>query len=115
MPGRSRTDIGSRHYGGTTAASDLRWPGTFDRITAGEPNFAMSETPAYIGRAVVALAADPQVARWSGQSLSNGQLARIYGFTDLDEASPTGRATTMRSWRPAGPRRQPDIGEGTKN
>ena len=36
------------------------------------------------GRAVVALARDPQVARWNSQALSSGQLARVYGFTDLD-------------------------------
>jgi NAD(P)-dependent dehydrogenase (short-subunit alcohol dehydrogenase family) len=50
--------------------------------------FAISETPRYIGRAVVALAADPDVHRWSGQALSSGQLARHYGFTDLDGSQP---------------------------
>ncbi|WP_286990617.1 SDR family oxidoreductase [Thermomonospora sp. CIF 1] len=53
-----------------------------------EPHFAISETPAFVGRAVVALAADPEVARWNGQSLSSGQLARIYGFTDVDGSRP---------------------------
>jgi NAD(P)-dependent dehydrogenase (short-subunit alcohol dehydrogenase family) len=56
--------------------------------TAQEPHFAISETPRYVGRAVAALAADPDVARWSGQGLSSGQLARIYGFTDLDGSQP---------------------------
>jgi hypothetical protein len=42
----------------------------------------------YVGRAVAALAADPEVARWSGQSLSSGQLAKVYGFTDLDGSQP---------------------------
>jgi NAD(P)-dependent dehydrogenase (short-subunit alcohol dehydrogenase family) len=50
--------------------------------------FAISETPSYIGRAVVALACDPDVARWSGQALSSGQLARHYGFTDRDGSRP---------------------------
>ncbi len=53
-----------------------------------QPHFAISETPAYVGRAVVALAQDPDVARWSGQSLSSGQLAKIYGFTDVDGSQP---------------------------
>ncbi|MGW7437018.1 SDR family oxidoreductase [Streptomyces sp. NPDC054849] len=52
------------------------------------PHFAISETPSYVGRAVAALAADPDVARWNGRSLSSGQLARVYGFTDLDGSRP---------------------------
>jgi NAD(P)-dependent dehydrogenase (short-subunit alcohol dehydrogenase family) len=52
------------------------------------PHFAISESPAFVGRAVVALATDPDVARWNGKSLSSGQLARIYGFTDLDGSQP---------------------------
>jgi NAD(P)-dependent dehydrogenase (short-subunit alcohol dehydrogenase family) len=50
--------------------------------------FAISETPRYIGRAVAALAADPDRARWSGRSLSSGVLAKHYGFTDLDGSQP---------------------------
>lgn len=42
----------------------------------------------YVGRAVAALAADPEVSRWNGQSLSSGQLAGVYGFTDLDGSRP---------------------------
>ena len=53
-----------------------------------QPHFAISETPAFVGRAVAALAADPDVARWNGQSLSSGQLAKVYGFTDLDGSQP---------------------------
>ena len=53
-----------------------------------QPHFAISETPAFVGRAVVALAGDPAVSRWNGQSLSSGQLARIYGFTDRDGSQP---------------------------
>ncbi|KOU33183.1 short-chain dehydrogenase [Streptomyces sp. WM6373] len=52
------------------------------------PHFAISETPAYVGRAVAALAADPEVSRWNGGSLSSGQLAQVYGFTDLDGSRP---------------------------
>jgi NAD(P)-dependent dehydrogenase (short-subunit alcohol dehydrogenase family) len=55
---------------------------------AKQPHFVITETPRYIGRAVAHLAADPDVARWSGQSLSSGQLAKVYGFTDLDGSRP---------------------------
>lgn len=51
-------------------------------------HFAISETPTYTGRAVVALASDPDRARWNGQSLSSGQLAQVYGFTDVDGSRP---------------------------
>jgi hypothetical protein len=52
------------------------------------PHFAISESPALVGRAVVALASDPAVARWNGKALSSGQLAKIYGFTDIDGSQP---------------------------
>ena len=52
------------------------------------PHFAISESPAYVGRAVAALAQDPDVSRWNGKSLSSGQLAKVYGFTDLDGSQP---------------------------
>jgi NAD(P)-dependent dehydrogenase (short-subunit alcohol dehydrogenase family) len=48
----------------------------------------IAESPHYVGRAVTALAADPQVARWNGKSLSSGDLAQVYGFTDLDGSQP---------------------------
>jgi NAD(P)-dependent dehydrogenase (short-subunit alcohol dehydrogenase family) len=56
--------------------------------TAIQPHFAISESPAYVGRAVAALAADPDRSRWNGQSLSSGQLAKVYGFTDIDGSQP---------------------------
>ena len=56
--------------------------------TARSPHFAISETPAFVGRAVVALAQDPDVARWNGKLLSSGELAKVYGFTDLDGSRP---------------------------
>jgi NAD(P)-dependent dehydrogenase (short-subunit alcohol dehydrogenase family) len=55
---------------------------------AKEPHFAISESPAFVGRAVAALAADPDRARWTGQSLSSGGLAQVYGFTDVDGSRP---------------------------
>jgi NAD(P)-dependent dehydrogenase (short-subunit alcohol dehydrogenase family) len=55
---------------------------------ARQPHFAISESPAFVGRAVAALAQDPDRARWNGKSLSRGQLAQVYGFTDLDGSRP---------------------------
>jgi len=56
--------------------------------TEREPHFAITESPAYVGRAVAALALDPDVSRWNGASLSSGQLAQVYGFTDVDGSQP---------------------------
>jgi NAD(P)-dependent dehydrogenase (short-subunit alcohol dehydrogenase family) len=61
---------------------------TWRDAVAKQPHFVISESPTYVGRAAAALAADQDVARWSGQSLSSGQLARVYGFTDADGSRP---------------------------
>jgi NAD(P)-dependent dehydrogenase (short-subunit alcohol dehydrogenase family) len=53
-----------------------------------DPNFLESESPLYVGRAVAALAADPQVLEHTGQLLSSWELARRYGFTDYDGRRP---------------------------
>ncbi len=79
-PGWLRSEMMLDHYGVT----EENWRDA----TKIQPHFAISETPAYVGRAVAALAADPEVARWNGESLSSGQLARVYGFTDLDGSQP---------------------------
>ncbi|MFI6321081.1 SDR family oxidoreductase [Nonomuraea sp. NPDC050556] len=50
--------------------------------------WGVSETPAFAGRAVAALARDEDRMRWSGQSLDSGQLAQEYGFTDVDGSRP---------------------------
>ncbi|HEX2203668.1 MAG TPA: SDR family NAD(P)-dependent oxidoreductase [Longimicrobium sp.] len=52
--------------------------------------FDLSETesPEYLGRAVVALASDPAVIAKTGQNLTAGELAREYGFTDVDGTQP---------------------------
>ena len=53
------------------------------------PHFAaISESPRFVGRAVAALAADPDLTRRNGGSFSSGELAREYGFTDLDGSQP---------------------------
>ncbi len=56
---------------------------------SGSPHFrAISESPRFVGRAVAALAADPDLQRRSGGSFSSGGLAREYGFTDVDGSQP---------------------------
>jgi NAD(P)-dependent dehydrogenase (short-subunit alcohol dehydrogenase family) len=57
---------------------------------AENPRFEWSETPFYIGRAVVALATDPNVMAKTGHALSAGCLAREYGFADVDGSQPPG-------------------------
>jgi NAD(P)-dependent dehydrogenase (short-subunit alcohol dehydrogenase family) len=58
------------------------------REFTGPPDFAVSESPRYVGRAVAALAADVDRARWNQQSVTSGQLAEAYGFTDVDGTQP---------------------------
>ncbi|MGW0532855.1 SDR family oxidoreductase [Streptomyces sp. NPDC003032] len=73
------------------AMLDTHFKVTEENWTAGcgqNPHFAISETPTFVGRALVALAADPDVARWNGASLSSGGLAKEYGFTDVDGSAP---------------------------
>jgi NAD(P)-dependent dehydrogenase (short-subunit alcohol dehydrogenase family) len=79
-PGWLRSEMMLEIYG----VSEANWRDA----TAHTPHFAISETPAFVGRAVAALAQDPEVSRWNGKSLSSGQLAKVYGFTDLDGSQP---------------------------
>nr|BEK69559.1 SDR family oxidoreductase [Kitasatospora purpeofusca] len=79
-PGWMRSEMMLEHFGVTEA--------TWREATAAEPQFGISESPAYVGRAVVALAADADRARFNGTSLSSGGLALEYGFTDLDGSRP---------------------------
>jgi NAD(P)-dependent dehydrogenase (short-subunit alcohol dehydrogenase family) len=55
---------------------------------AENPDYAMSETPRYLGRAVAALAADPKASRFAGKTLASWTLMREYGFTDVDGSKP---------------------------
>jgi NAD(P)-dependent dehydrogenase (short-subunit alcohol dehydrogenase family) len=59
-----------------------------DGLPVAPPGFAQSETPRYVGRAVAALAADPERSRWNQGSVTAAQLAREYGFTDVDGTQP---------------------------
>jgi NAD(P)-dependent dehydrogenase (short-subunit alcohol dehydrogenase family) len=67
---------------------------------AKDPNFAASESPAYLGRAVVALAADPGVLELSGQALATWELAPRYGFTDADGTRPSWAAHWAEALEP---------------
>ncbi|MET0920262.1 MAG: SDR family oxidoreductase [Acidimicrobiia bacterium] len=58
-----------------------------DRPSA-PPDFALSESTRYVGRAIVAMASDPDRARWNQQSVDAGTLAKEYGFTDVDGSRP---------------------------
>jgi len=79
-PGFLRSEEMLDHFGATES--------TWREAVAADPHFAISETPAYVGRAVAALASDPSVARFSGRALSSWGLAREYGFTDADGSRP---------------------------
>jgi NAD(P)-dependent dehydrogenase (short-subunit alcohol dehydrogenase family) len=89
-PGWLRSEMMLDNFGVTEA----NWRDALDptRAGAGQPvapvDFALSESPRYVGRAVAALAADPQRTRWNQRSVSSGQLARDYGFTDVDGSQP---------------------------
>jgi NAD(P)-dependent dehydrogenase (short-subunit alcohol dehydrogenase family) len=79
-PGWMRSEMMLDHFG----VEEENWRDALAR----EPHFAISETPRFVGRAVAALASDPDRARWNGRSLSSGGLATVYGFTDLDGSRP---------------------------
>ena len=79
-PGWMRSEMMLDNYGVT----EERWRAA----AAKSPHFVISESPRFVGRAIVALAADPDRARFTGQSLSSGGLVKVYGFTDVDGSRP---------------------------
>lgn len=89
-PGWLRSEMMLDNYG----VSEDNWRDALDarRTQQGQPvappDFARSESPRYVGRAVAALALDPDRQRWNQQSVTSGQLAKVYGFTDLDGSTP---------------------------
>jgi NAD(P)-dependent dehydrogenase (short-subunit alcohol dehydrogenase family) len=89
-PGWLRSEMMLDNFG----VSEGNWRDALDPARAqrsqpvAPPDFALSESPRYVGRAIVSLASDPDRKRWNQQSLSSGELARVYGFTDLDGTSP---------------------------
>jgi NAD(P)-dependent dehydrogenase (short-subunit alcohol dehydrogenase family) len=89
-PGWLRSEMMLENYG----VSENNWRDALDPARAGRglpvapPDFAKSETPRYVGRGVVALALDPERRRWNQRSVTSAQLARDYGFTDVDGSQP---------------------------
>jgi len=89
-PGFLRSEAVLDHFG----VSEANWKevGNKDQNSAHQndapKDFLVSESPRYVGRAVVALAADPKVKEKSGRVFSSWALAREYGFTDLDGTRP---------------------------
>jgi NAD(P)-dependent dehydrogenase (short-subunit alcohol dehydrogenase family) len=79
-PGWLRSEMMLEHFGVTEA----NWRDALATV----PDFAISESPRFVGRAVAALAADPDKARFNGESLSSGGLAQVYAFDDLDGSRP---------------------------
>ena len=79
-PGWMRSEMMLEHF----EVGEDNW----QDATKNQPHFVISETPRFVGRAIAALAADPDKARWNGQSLSSGGLAQVYGFSDLDGSRP---------------------------
>ncbi|MFB9725959.1 SDR family oxidoreductase [Haloechinothrix salitolerans] len=79
-PGWLRSEAMLEHFGVT----EDNWRDATDN----EPHFAISESPTFVGRAAAALAADPHVSRWNGQTVSSGHAAKIYDFTDIDGSRP---------------------------
>lgn len=92
-PGWLRSEMMLDNYG----VAEQNWqdalqPGRTDGHPTAPPGFADSESPRFVGRAVAAIAADGDRARWNQRSVTSAQLAREYGFTDIDGARPDGWA-----------------------
>ena len=88
-PGWLRSEMMLDNYG----VSEQNWrdalePDRDDGHPTAPEGFAQSESPRYVGRAVAALAADHGRVRWNQQSVTAAQLARVYGFTDIDGVQP---------------------------
>jgi NAD(P)-dependent dehydrogenase (short-subunit alcohol dehydrogenase family) len=80
-PGWLRSEMMLEHFGVT----EENWRDAAPT----QPHFAaISESPRFVGRGVAALAADPDLQRRNGGSFSSGELAREYGFKDLDGSQP---------------------------
>ncbi len=86
-PGWMRSEMMLEAFGATEDA----WREAIGREGDGPsapPDFELSESPRYVGRAVAALAADPDRARFNQGSVTSAELAKEYGFTDLDGSQP---------------------------
>jgi NAD(P)-dependent dehydrogenase (short-subunit alcohol dehydrogenase family) len=84
-PGFMRTEAILEQFG----ATDETWKEVAEsNPEARRWGFIASETPCYVGRAIAALAADPDRRRFSGGVYSSGTLSEIYDFSDLDGSRP---------------------------
>jgi len=79
-PGFLRSEAMLEHFGVTEA--------NWEDGAKNDPNFAASESPLFVGRAIAALAADSEVFKKSGRVLASWDLAEEYGFTDADGRRP---------------------------
>jgi NAD(P)-dependent dehydrogenase (short-subunit alcohol dehydrogenase family) len=88
-PGWLRSEMMLDNFG----VSEDNWrdalrPRADEKYSIAPADFALSESPRYVGRAVAALATDPDRGKWNTKSVSSGQLAAHYGFTDIDGSRP---------------------------
>ena len=90
-PGFLRSEAVLDHFGVT----ESNWREAIGK----DEYFAESETPCFVGRAIAALAADPDVARKSGGLYSSWELAKEYGFTDVDGRRPDWGSFFLRKVR----------------
>jgi NAD(P)-dependent dehydrogenase (short-subunit alcohol dehydrogenase family) len=85
-PGWLRSEMMLETYG----VSEDRWRDALAPHASPQapPGFAASESPRFVGRGIAALAADPDRHRWNQRSVTSGELALTYGFTDIDGSQP---------------------------
>jgi NAD(P)-dependent dehydrogenase (short-subunit alcohol dehydrogenase family) len=83
-PGWLRSEMMLENFG----VAEENWRDSLGEPPSAPADFALSESPRYVGRAVVAMATDPNRSRWNQQSVNSGQLAAEYGFTDIDGSRP---------------------------
>ncbi len=79
-PGFLRSEKMLEHFGVT----EKNWRDAGKK----DPNFLVSESPLFVGRAIAAIAADRDVIEQTGQLLSSWELSRKYRFTDYDGRRP---------------------------
>jgi NAD(P)-dependent dehydrogenase (short-subunit alcohol dehydrogenase family) len=87
-PGWLRSEMMLENYG----VSEENWRDALGDRSGSKPqappDFALSESPRYVGRAVAALTTDRNRQRWNQRSITSGELAHEYGFTDIDGTQP---------------------------
>ena len=90
-PGWLRSEMMLDNWG----VAETNWRSALDPDRGGglptaPPSFADSESPRFVGRGVAAIAADAARERWNQSSVTSADLAREYGFTDIDGRQPDG-------------------------